>query len=259
MTTTKIETVAPLNQIVFKHFLADELTVKQVKALETQIASRFNYIVHKIAEITQRQVDWYDYDNTTDDYDYNSHGEFDTDAYKQNVGYTGEFSTLFAQMPRFEGYDNEFPTKWFYSNFEVQVKNERDAFLNEQKRLEDEKIKGKNFEVEEMQKVRESIMKKLSPEELAYISFVKLEDVRKNKVQAKAKVSKTVACEVSVFIKEMKQKGISVSGQYQQYRDGKKKPKSFETWVLKNMEKIRANANVQLTPVTAWPFPTQRD
>lgn len=261
MTTTNIEMMKPLTQAVFKKFLADELTVKQVKVLEPEIAKRFHYIVHKIAELTGRSVDWYDYSNESGNDNYNSYDEstrgyFDTDNYKEHVGYTGDFPLQFSQIARYEKYDEMFPTKWFYTNFEVQLKNEKQEFLNEQQRLQEEKEKGKNFELEEMQKMRDSIMKKLTPEELAYITFVKIEDVRKNK----SKVSQSVAAEVAQFIKEMKKKGVAVSQQYTKYREGKKKAKSFEAWVLKNMEKIRESAipKTVLSPAAAWPFPTPR-
>lgn len=240
MTTANSIIVKALNKQTFQRFLFDELTVKEVKELEPQIAKRFEYIVCKIGEETGRIVDWYDYDNQGGEY---HPGTFDTDDYNEHVGYTGEFSLVKSntKVVRYDHYDHIFPTAWFYTNFEVVLKNEIEEFLSEQKHLTAIKEKGKMYAQEEMQKMRESIIKKLTTEELSYISFVNLEDVRKNK----ANVKKAVSCDVSQFIKEMKRAGVPVSEQYAQYRGNKKKAKDFESWVLKNMEKIRGSVKSQ--------------
>ena len=241
MTTANSIIVKTLNKETFQRFLSDELTVKEVKELEPQIAKRFEYIVGKIGEETGRIIDWYDYDNQGGEY---HPGTFDTNDYNEQVGYTGEFSLVKSntKVVRYDQYDNIFPTAWFYTNFEVALKKEIEEFLSEQKHLTAIKEKGKMYAKEEMQKMRESIMKKLTTEELSYIAFVKLEDVRKNK----ANVTKSVFCEVSQFTKEMKRAGIPVSEQYAQYRENNKKAKDFESWVLKNMEKIRKSTLIKL-------------
>lgn len=241
MTTANSIIVKTLNKDTFKRFLFDELTVKEVKELEPQIAKRFEYIVSKIGEETGRIIDWYDYDNQGGEY---HPGTFDTDDYNEQVGYTGEFSLVKSntKVVRYDQYDNIFPTAWFYTNFEVALKKEIEEFLSEQKHLTAIKEKGKMYAKEEMQKIRESIMKKLTTEEFSYIAFVKLEDVRKNK----ANVKKSVFCDVAKFTKEMKRAGIPVSEQYAQYREKNKKAKDFESWVLKNMEKIRKSTLMNL-------------
>lgn len=238
----------PLDEKTFKKFLADEMTVKEVKTFTEILSKRFSYIVHKIAEITGRTVDWFDYANENGEY---SPGEFDTGSYSHEVDYTGEFSTKSRDL-RFEDYDYSFPTTWFYTNFEVQVKKEKESFFKSEKQKEEEKQLAKEKFQEEFKKVQNNIKKKLTAEELAYIGFLSPEDVRKNK----AKIHKAISADVAKFIKEMKQKGVNVSEKYEEYREGKKKPQTFDSWVLKNLNALTKSVQKEIiTP--AWPFPRE--
>lgn len=229
-----VKKVKPLNEIIFKNFLADELTVKEVKSLNVALADRFEYIIEKIAELTNRYVAWFDYDNVSHSDDY-SRGFFDTENYKSHVGYVSEFLFENKQKYTYEKYDNVFPTKWFYQNFESVLEAEIEEFFKEEELKEEKKKSNKNKDQEELQKFKESIIKKLTQEELAYISFLSIENVRENKKNT----NKLISTEVSKFVKEMKENGVMVSTKYEEYRKGKKKATDFESWVLKNMSKIR--------------------
>lgn len=249
--TNKVEDYqlkTPLDEKIFKKFLSDEMTVKEVKGFTETLSKRFSYIVHKIAEITNRKVEWFDYANENGEY---SPGEFDTERYKKDVEYTGDFSTKGSDL-RFEDYDDYFPTVWFYTNFEVQLKKEKEAFFKSEQRKEEEKLLAKERSQAEFKKVQNNIKKKLTAEELAYIAFLSPEEVRKNK----AKVHKAISTDVAKFIKEMKQKGINVSEKYEEYREGKKKPQTFDSWVLKNLNALTESIPKKVvTPQSAWPFP----
>lgn len=229
--------IKPLNEATFKKFVADELTVKEVKSLTVSLNERFKYIIEKIAELTGRSVAWFDYGNNNYDKEYgdSNSGFFDTDQYHTNVSYIGEFFVEKKQAYLLQKYDNEFPTKWFYQNFENTLENEIAEFIIEENNKTIQKTTNKNKAKEDLQKVQESIRKKLTKEELSYISFVSIEAVRENKKI----MNKSVSAEVSKFVKEMKENGIIVSKKYEEYRQGKNKAKDFETWVLKNMTKIR--------------------
>lgn len=242
---------APLDEKTFKKFLQDEMTVKEAKVFKDVVDKRFSYIVHKIAEVNSKNVSWFDYDNSDGG---EGVGFFNTDSYKNNVDYTGEFEDL-SYKPQvkntFDKYDYSFPTKWFYQSFEVALKQEQQAFLKKEKAKQDEAKLSKETAKLEFEKVKDSIKKKLTIEELAYISFLSMEEVSKNQ----AKAVKSVMDDVSKFIKEMKQKGVDVSKMYQHYRMGKKKPKNFYTWVMKNRQEIQNSQKEVLVPVATWPFP----
>ena len=47
----------PIDESIFKKFLADEMTVKEVKQLNEEMTNRFVYIVYKIGEMTSFNVD----------------------------------------------------------------------------------------------------------------------------------------------------------------------------------------------------------
>lgn len=222
----------PLDETTFKKFLNDEMTVKEMKLFTETLDKRFSYIVHKIAEITDRKVEWYDYANENGEY---SPGVFDTVNYYTNVKYTGSFSRNNRDV-RFENYDDVFPTKWFYTSFEEQLEKEKEEFFNyeRQKKEEIEKKLSLENHKEEVIKVQNNIKKKLTTEELAYIAFLSPEDINKNKT----KIQKSISVDVAKFTKEMKEKGVNVSEKYQEYRQGKKKPQSFNNWVIKNLKSL---------------------
>lgn len=165
--TTNEQNTFILNQEKFTKFLNDEFTVKEVKLFGPEIEERFDYIVKKIAEITNRNVEWYDFDNEGNNED--SPGFFDTEEYSKNVHYVGGFNNL--TKIRFKNYDDAFPTSWFYTNFEESLKNEQKEYfskLEENKKSQEDKaiiIKQKHA------KIQESIKSKLTKEELSHITF----------------------------------------------------------------------------------------
>lgn len=242
----------PLDEQTFQKFLHDEITVKEAKAFKDLVDKRFSYIVHTIAKMQGESVDWFDYDNSDGG---EGVGYFDTDSYKDNVEYVGDFRDLPNKeyvKNRFEKYENSFPTKWFYQNFETVLENEHAKFLKKEKEKQTKEKLGKEKAKEDFEKIKDSIKKKLTFEELSYISFLSIDEVKKNQ----AKHVKIVEQEVAKFIKEMKQKGVDVSKMYQHYRIGKKKPKNFNEWVVKNREGIKNSVKEVPVRVASWPFPT---
>ncbi len=232
MTKENYSLKTPLNKELFIQFLNDEMTVKQVKSFTEDLTKRFYYIVHTIAQITGRTVDWFDYDNEGGEY---NPGVFETELYRDCVGYVGEFTHKKDMKVRFEDYDDNFPTYWFYSDFEAQLKNEQSAFFKQEEKRTNEKNEKLLKNKQDFTKVQNSIKTKLTQEELAYIRFATHEEVRKNKAQN----VKEQSTQVAKFMKEMKKAGLDISKQYEQYREGKKKVKTFEVWVLDNMEKLK--------------------
>lgn len=235
------EQKTPIDKKIFAKFINDEMTVKEVKAFTDELTKRFYYIVHEIAQVSGRIVDWFDYDNQDGE---DNPGSFDTDYYKDTVGYTGEFITKDKKIKEpFEDYDTEFPTEWFYTNFEEQLVEEKNQFFEAQAKVEKEKAVAKEKSKNDVKKVQDSIRAKLTTEELAYIAFLSPEEVRKNKTV----MSKVVSSEVAKFIKDMKKAGIDISAKYQEYRKDKKNPQKFEDWVVKNKSAFKK--------LLEWPFP----
>ena len=249
MTTEKYSLKTPLNKELFIQFLNDEMTVKQVKSFTEDLTKRFYYIVHTIAQLTGRTIDWFDYDNEGGEY---NPGVFDTEVYRDCVGYLGEFSNKKDMKVRFEDYDDSFPTRWFYNNFEDELKSEQSAFFKEEEEKNNEKNAKLLKNKQDFTKIQNSIKAKLTKEEMAYIRFATHEEVRKNKAQQ----VKSQGTEVAKFIKEMKKLDFNISEQYQKYREGKKKVKTFDVWVLDNMDKLKklSQKDKTLPPIACWPF-----
>lgn len=244
----------PLNEKNFKKFLQDEMIVKEAKAFKDLVDKRFSYIVHKIAENNSTNVSWFDYDNSDGG---EGVGFFNTDRYNEYVFYTGEFESLsYIPVKSFTKYDNSFPTKWFYQNFELALKKEKEDFLQEQKNQQEQAKLGKEKAKIEFEKVKDSIKKKLTIEELNYISFLSMEEVKKNQDKHVKTISKDISKDIATFIKDMKQQGVDVSEMYQHYRMGKKKPKNFYEWVMKNRQEIKSKVKKVPIQVASWPFPT---
>jgi len=221
----------PIDESIFKKFLADELTVKEVKQLNEEMTNRFVYIVYKIGEMTSFNVDWFDYDNEGGEY---APGTFNTDDYAQNVGYTGKF--IYEKGDRFSDYDNSFPTNWFYEEFETSLQKEVKDYFHKKKIAEEEKQQNKQKKEDQLSKIKEKILSKLTEEEKLYIRFCSPSEVSENKKIEASKSRKDVA----KYIKEMKEKNVDVSGLYQSYRDKTKSPISFEKWIAKNKKKIES-------------------
>lgn len=227
----KVAQSKPINESIFSRFISDEMTVKEVKEFTEQLNNRFLYIIYKIGEITSFKVEWFDYDNEGGEY---NPGKFDTDDYAENVRYVGQF--FYDKGERFCDYDNSFPTVWFYTEFEANLKKEVDTYLKNKKLAEKEKEQKKKQKDNEILKIKEKILSKLTDEEKVYIRFCSESEITENK---KIQVSKSKK-EIAKFIKEMKEKNVDVSGLYQSYRDKTKLPISFEKWIAKNKKKLEA-------------------
>lgn len=221
----------PIDESLFKRFLADELTVKEVKFLNEEITNRFVYIIYKIGEMTSFKVDWFDYDNEGGE---DSPGEFDTDDYAQYVSYVGKF--FYDKGERFDYYDNSFPTVWFYTEFEDDLQQEVDDYFQKKQLAEKVKQEKKQQKDDEIFKIKEKILSKLTDEEKLYIRFCSVSEISENKKIEASKSRKDIA----KYIKEMKEKNVDVSGLYQSYRDKTKSPISFDKWIAKNKKKLEA-------------------
>jgi hypothetical protein len=146
-----------------------DVSVRAKKEVEAKLAGRFDYIIHKMADIIGRTVHWYDYDNEGGEY---SPGYFDSDSYDTNIGYVGEFGS--TKNEGFDTYQDSFPTTWLYEDFEAKLAQEVKEFNVEEQKAQEQKNKDK----EKGKEIKAGILAKLTPEERCYIVFAKPEQVQ---------------------------------------------------------------------------------
>lgn len=149
-----------------------DISVSERKAVEAKVVERFDYIIHKMADIIGRKVHWYDYDNEGGEY---SPGYFDSDSYSTDISYVGEFSS--TKNEGFDVYENAFPTVWLYQDFEAQLAQEIKEYNVEEKKAQEQKSKDK----EKGNEIKAGILAKLTPEERCYVVFAKPEQVQEAK------------------------------------------------------------------------------
>ena len=220
----------PLNEELFKKFLNDELTVKEVKSMEEELSNRFVYIVYTVAKQTERQVDWFDYDNEGGEY---NPGYFDTTVYKTKVGITGQFYDLIKD--RYDNYDNYFPVEWFYKNFEEDLNNEITAYNKEQQQSKEKKNLKKQNSKEKLENIKDSIVSKLSTEELAYIKFISLEEAINLKENS---VTQNLTKNINIKVKKLEDLGVNAKEKFNEYKQKEKKPLEFKNWLDLMLEKL---------------------
>lgn len=158
-----------LTKVEFDSVLSEDISVKQHKVLLSNITERFIYIVNKIDKLTEREMEWLDYDNEEGE---NHLGSFDPHLYDKEISYVGDFSVLTKN--RMTTYDRRFPTSWLYNDFEDQLKNEveqhKQAISDSQ-----QKTFNRSNEIRKIantiEDVQAQILAKLTPEEKLYIQF----------------------------------------------------------------------------------------
>ena len=109
-------------------------------------------------------------------------------------------------------------------------------YFHKKKIAEEEKQQNKQKKEDQLSKIKEKILSKLTEEEKLYIRFCSPSEVSENKKIEASKSRKDIA----KYIKEMKEKNVDVSGLYQSYRDKTKSPISFEKWIAKNKKKVES-------------------
>lgn len=161
--------VEPLNAVVMRSVIEGNVTVAELKTLRHSIEKRLNYVVRMIADITEYNLDWWDFDNLNEEAETN--GFFDVDRHTNFV------SIVIAGKPTrykdnvFDVYQEKVPFDFVWTNFEDIVKKQYESFkTNIDKNLaeveEQNKIKNEKF-----REMVDSIRAKLTVEELAYVQF----------------------------------------------------------------------------------------
>lgn len=157
-----------ITQSELKEFFDDSITVKRKNELTLKINQAVHYVVQRLALIGGYEVDYYDYANASEDG--TADGYFDTENYGNKVFIIGEFN---KSNKSFNKYQNQFPTSWLWDDeFEEKVREEIHV-ANESARLTAiNKAQRQNKDQEQFEKIKASIVAKLTTEELAIIDFV---------------------------------------------------------------------------------------
>lgn len=154
----------------FDHLFNPDVTVRQKTQAEEKVTKRFTYIIEKMAELIGRKVEWYDYDNEAGE---DRRGFFDSKSYQEEVGFVGEFKQI--KNKNFIEYENYFPTKWLCEDFEEKLIQEVANHSAAEIKIKEQKSR----ETEKYNSMKSSILEKLTPEEICYISFSSPESVQK--------------------------------------------------------------------------------
>lgn len=152
---------------------SEDITVKRYKELQEKANDRFCYIIAQIAKIVGREVIWFDFDNEGGEF---ARGYFDKDLYSQEITFVGQSHP--TRNTDFIHYDDCFPTKWLWTNFEKELEAEVSTFAEvEREKKEAEKNQDKEKQVaidnfnEQLPKLKTAIYNKVAESILVNINF----------------------------------------------------------------------------------------
>lgn len=156
--------VAPVDASQIASLGSDQITKKNYDQIIAMIDNRFDYVLNKAMEILGRKVHWYAYGNVKDGED--EAGEFDPDLYAEEIEFAGDINS-----GKFDLYEFYIPTKWLSEDFEDALKSELTT-AKKQKAQRDLRSRQVAQDRKSRRKdVIASIKKKLTAEELSFISF----------------------------------------------------------------------------------------
>lgn len=161
--------VPKLDKVTVQRVLAGEFTMKEFDAIKPQLEDRMNYVVRKIVELSNLNLEWWDFDNLGEGQE--DRGFFDPLAYDEFVGIVRECTGNSYKNICFEKYEDQIPVRFLWMDFEEQVAKEFEDFKTN---IDVNFINAANKAVEHKQKldaIIASVKSKLTPEEMAYIQF----------------------------------------------------------------------------------------
>mgnify|MGYP006321348421 CR=1 FL=1 len=166
---TDLKFVEKLDQVTVQRVLDGSATLAEFNQLKNPITDRLNYVVRKIVELSNLELDWWDFDNLGEGNE--DHGVFDPVSYSSSVGiYRKCYGSSYKNMC-FEKYKDQIPVEFIWSNFEDKVASEFEDFKNHID-VNNVYAANKAFEAKQkMESIMESIKSKLTPEELSHIQF----------------------------------------------------------------------------------------
>lgn len=180
MTKKIIEVVDPLDKNKLKRMFLGEMMLHEFKSFEKEIDNRLFYFLSLAAQMSDAKLSWFDYSNG--DSESESNGYFDYEKYNKVikvVGATYSEDEYLPEPPLLEMYFTEgLPVEVLWCDAEEKITKDLEDIRASLKREEEEKLRKSQEEAlrrereqEELHKMMEVIKSKLTPEELAYVSF----------------------------------------------------------------------------------------
>ena len=160
-----------MDKAVFMSVFDDGVSVKRNNEVLMMIQERFQYIMETLFRIQGAKLEWYDFDNEGGE---GNPGEFDQYRYRYDTHFTGEWSIPSKAITIPELDDYAFPNKWYYEDFEQSVVDKLKSLKEERERKEEERKKRQEESKKREAVLLDSIKKKLSPEEIAYLKKHKI-------------------------------------------------------------------------------------
>lgn len=192
MTKKIISKVGPLDKNKLKRMYSGEMTMQEFKSFEKEIDNRLFYFLSLAAQMSNEELSWFDYSNGDSEREID--GYFDYEEYSKVIkieGGTYSEDEDSPEPPLLDMYlKNGLPIEVLWCNAEEKITKDLEDIRASLKREEEEKLRKSQEEAlrlkreqEDQHKMIEVIKGKLTPEELAYISF----SVPSAKKQDKAK------------------------------------------------------------------------
>ena len=164
-----------LNKDIGEQLLSGNIKYKDYKNYTTQINNRVNYIINEIAKTVGYTVTYWNYDNSSSEYD--DEQEFDIDKYSSDTSLNIESN---IKNEQFRKYYYKFPSKWLFEDFEAILFEEYQLFENKKlellnkSKIDEENTKKKNNLInKKLDEMKKSIFAKLTLEEILYVSISK--------------------------------------------------------------------------------------
>jgi hypothetical protein len=168
----KIDKVPKMDKQVVDKFLDGSLTVKESDKIKEDIVDRCNYIVRSIWQLQGygKVFGWWDFANEGGKD--GPSGYFDRYSYREIISTTGEVERH-HEWPYDMLYNDGFPTKWLWEDFEDALVQEATKFKeDEKKKKETEKQKRVEREAKKKELIA-SALTKLTPEEARAMGYRK--------------------------------------------------------------------------------------
>lgn len=114
----------------FQKLLNNQCSTQEYKRIQQEIDSRFTYVVRILEKKLNWNVIWFDYENEEMIEGEVIKGFFDIVQYKNYIFFKGEIIKD-NEYENFK-YNNKFPTKWLYEDFESSLEEDLKRYNVEQ-------------------------------------------------------------------------------------------------------------------------------
>lgn len=180
MSVKIIEKVDPLDKNKLRRMFSGEMMLHEFKSFEKEIDNRLFYFLSLAAQMSNAELSWFDYGNGDSEAEID--GYFDYEEYRKVIKIEGATYNKDKDSPEshlLEMYFiNGLPVEVLWCDAEEKITKDLEDIRASLKREEEEKLRKSQEEAlrrereqEELHKMIEVIKGKLTPEELAYVSF----------------------------------------------------------------------------------------